>query len=108
MVETKRQRYIRLLSKALSDSIMEITHEVFLTEEAAKEIVEILKADEETDRLRGKWITDSDNIPICSECEEPALQRVIYNLRTNVWNTEMRLSNFCPCCGADMRGDRNG
>lgn len=53
-------------------------------------------------RKCGTWIRDNDDIPICSECEEPALQRISYDLKHDVWNTKMVLSNYCPNCGAKM------
>ena len=52
---------------------------------------------------RGVWINDSDNIPICSECEEPALQRLTYNIKSKIFSTDMVLSNFCPNCGARLK-----
>ena len=44
---------------------------------------------------RGRWVTvrvDGDSETICNNCYE---------------NTIMR-TDFCPHCGADMRGDTNG
>lgn len=38
---------------------------------------------------RGEWIIQDGNV-VCSECFEPNLE-----------------TNYCPNCGADMRGDIN-
>ena len=58
------------------------------------------------ERKKGKWIYDSDGLPICSECEEVALQRMFFQPKTRVWDCKMKLSNFCPNCGADMRKEK--
>ena len=52
---------------------------------------------------KGRWIKDSDGLDICSECEEVALQRVFIKLPEKIVDLQMRRSNFCPNCGADMR-----
>lgn len=51
----------------------------------------------------GVWIYDSDNIPICSECEEPAFQRLNYNIKSKIFNLDMVQSNYCPNCGAHLK-----
>lgn len=44
------------------------------------------------DRPQGKWIWDEQILGlVCSECKELGIER----------------SNFCPNCGADMKGDPN-
>ena len=44
----------------------------------------------------GHWKKDADGIIFCSECNKEAY-----------WDTdyEQQLFDFCPYCGADMRGD---
>ena len=54
---------------------------------------------------KGRWIKDSDGLDICSECEEVALQRVFIKLPEKIVDLQMRRSNFCPNCGADMGGE---
>lgn len=44
------------------------------------------------DRPQGEWIEDSGNIA-CSHCH-------------TIWL--YRRTDYCPNCGADMRGDSNG
>lgn len=48
----------------------------------------------------GRWEKASETMPIyrCSVCKE----RNLFKNGDNV------LSNYCPNCGADMRGDGNG
>ena len=60
-------------------------------------------------RPKGKWIMrhhidenrQGFNMWICSECRE----EFSYDAETGVGITD---ANFCPNCGADMRGDKNG
>lgn len=40
----------------------------------------------------GRWIKDEYGIPHCSECK--AINNTVYR-------------NYCPNCGADMRGEKN-
>lgn len=55
--------------------------------------------------VRGEWVLDSDGLPVCSHCGEIALQRVFTKVPQLIMNTRMIQSNFCPNCGADMRGE---
>lgn len=52
---------------------------------------------------RGTWEYDSDNLPICSECGEIALQRIFVKVPHLIQDVRMVCSNFCPNCGANMR-----
>ena len=53
-----------------------------------KELIDLRKFKEENTRPHGKWIEDSGNIA-CSHCH-------------TIWL--YRRTDFCPNCGADMRG----
>lgn len=83
MHESKRERYIRILSGLGGADI---------SAEACKEIVALLK--EAPERKKGKWIGISPFVDtlMCSECGE------------NIIGEEFK-SNYCPHCGADMRGE---
>ncbi len=52
------------------------------------------------ERKKGKWIYQKDGGCCCSECGEYALDKPDRNfIHVSV------KSNFCPYCGADMRGE---
>ena len=54
---------------------------------------------------RGHWEKDEKGqFHHCSECEAETFRDV------DSWGLDYGeyLSDFCPCCGADMRGDDNG
>lgn len=59
-------------------------------------------------RKKGEWLYDSGSEKyFCSNCGENALE---YK-RTYVDNSvlvETMLSDYCPHCGADMRGEEDG
>lgn len=55
------------------------------------------------ERPQGEWVLDSDNLPICKECGEVALQRMFIKLPQRIQDVRMVRSNYCPNCGADMR-----
>jgi len=54
-------------------------------------------------RTKGEWIYDSDNIPICNQCEQIALQRIFVKAPQLIQDIRMVKSNFCPNCGAKMK-----
>lgn len=55
-------------------------------------------------RLQGEWENDSDNLPICNKCGEIALQRIFVKMPHLIQDVRMVRSNYCPNCGAEMRG----
>lgn len=74
-------------------------------------VASVPSIDPESLRPKGKWIkfkTDEDYWYYggsahwfkCSECDEDAEGNV-----GDAWYSCPRLSNFCPNCGADMRGN---
>lgn len=54
-------------------------------------------------RPQGEWEMDNDNIPVCKNCGEVALQRVYVRLPQFIEEVRMVKSHFCPNCGADMK-----
>lgn len=86
----KREEYIRRIENALKSDDRSICYDIFTSTEVTKEILELLK--ERPERSKGKWINDGDCY-ICSECQS------VYG-----WWADSQVSNFCPNCGADMRG----
>lgn len=91
MIETKREAYIRRIENALKADDTEITHEIVFTEEAAREILELLE--EKPERKRGHYIKGENGEWYCSECK-----RI---------DDKYSVANFCWYCGADMRGDQD-
>ena len=68
-----------------------------IAEEHSKELVKALKALPSADRPKGEWIlTDNDKeyIPLFYTCSVCGMK----------YTEEY---NYCPNCGADMRGDEN-
>ena len=55
---------------------------------------------------KGEWENDSDNLPICNKCGEIALQRIFVKMPHLIQDVQMVRSNYCPNCGADMRGEK--
>ena len=68
-------------------------------------LIEDIPAADVRPMKRGKWELDNDGLPVCSECGEVALQRLFINLPKLIPDIRMMRSNFCPNCGADMRGE---
>ena len=70
-----------------------------VTDEVIKELKQLPSA--QTERKKGKWIRITDEVFAdrfeCSECGKlPPIE-----------NFEWWLSDYCPNCGADMRGEPN-
>jgi hypothetical protein len=58
----------------------------------------------QSDRKRGKWILDDDGIPaICSECGTNWMDDYVDSRELYFTG---KIPNFCPNCGADMRGEQ--
>lgn len=51
-----------------------------------------------------EWVLDSDNLPICQKCGEIALQRIFVKMPHLIQDVRMVCSNYCPNCGAKMKG----
>lgn len=71
--------------------------------DALKEAYEQGKRDARTEREKGKWIANGDIHKECPFCGED-WDKYVFG---EVWYTG-ELPNFCPNCGADMRGEADG
>ena len=63
------------------------------------------------ERKKGKWIkmSDSDGIYYCcSECGEELYREWTFDREYDIFPKKRSIdkTNFCPNCGADMRGER--
>ena len=56
-------------------------------------------------KQKAKWELDNDKLPICSNCGKIALQRVFVKVPHLIQDVRFVMFNFCPNCGADMRGE---
>ncbi len=58
--------------------------------------------------VHGRWVADSDGLPVCSVCDEVAMQRLHCDTLHGTWRYDIRLlkTPYCPHCGARMDGER--
>lgn len=56
--------------------------------------------------ITAEWEYDSDNLPICPNCEEVALQRLHFDVDKHVLDCRFELSRYCHNCGARMTSQR--
>lgn len=61
------------------------------------------KADDVVERKRGEWIDHCVRDWHCSECGKQVPKQVRFD--GHCYDDKL---NFCPNCGADMRGENNG
>ena len=65
----------------------------------------------ELQRAKGKWITEEENYIKqirCSECGKNAFRVLVADdYYGNCVHGEVKTTNFCPNCGADMRDEEN-
>ena len=66
--------------------------------------IEELSAVDAVPVVHGRWIADSDGLPVCSICDEVAMQRLHCDTMHETWRYDVRLvkTHFCPNCGAKM------
>lgn len=55
----------------------------------------------------GRWDYDSDGVPCCTVCGEPALQRLYLYFKNKSFSAPFEKSKFCPNCGAKMDKEDN-
>ena len=60
----------------------------------------------EEERKKGKWNFIGNNMYECTNCRRVYTVRQFEAMRN--YNRDPLNPNFCPNCGADMRGDKNG
>lgn len=65
-------------------------------------LIDDMPAADVRENIRGSWMTDSDGLFICSECEEHAPQRMMFHPQPFYWTCDVQLTNFCPNCGAEL------
>jgi hypothetical protein len=78
-----------------------------VVQKALHQVISDIPATDVEPVRHGEWITDNDGLPICSECEEVALQRVFIKLPEKIVDLQMVKSQRCPHCGAKMDGRNN-
>ena len=104
----KREDAIKTIKEYFVDSdtaISEHPDDVFRynsgLQSALEAVFDIPSADV-VERKHGEWIGKNGNRKRCLECGEFALYKFV-----NVGSFHEKQSNFCPHCGADMRGNNN-
>lgn len=68
----------------------------------------VVYASERADVVHGRWMADSDGLPVCSVCDEVAMQRLHCDTLHGALRYDVRLvkTPYCPNCGAKMDGER--
>lgn len=88
----RREAAIRSIADYDDWFIDEETGEWVIKMEKAEELLEAIPAADVRPVVRGTWLFDRGDVCKCSNCG---------------WETSVRKAmriNFCPNCGADMRG----
>lgn len=56
----------------------------------------------------GEWDFQGYQLFKCTNCKEIFTQNQLEAMQNHIDQEEFTFPNFCPNCGADMRGDTNG
>ena len=91
-----------------------VRYEKGITNPRESSIIEMAKAlnvsadflSDEQNSNSGAWDIDADGLPVCSECGEIALQRVVCKLPEKAFHITMVKSKYCPSCGAKMEDNK--
>ena len=67
-----------------------------------EDIIEALGADVQPVK-RGRWKKDTEGYDVYIECSE---RGVSLNMSDYIENEWKEIMHYCPCCGADMRGEK--
>ena len=86
-----RQAAIDALDKRFDSIPIEQTTEILLLRKDLRDL-----PNAEPQRIKGKWALQSDDYHEYYECDQCGIAVGIDDIR-----------NFCPNCGADMRGDKD-
>ena len=71
-------------------------------------VVKTLPAVDTASVTHGRWVEDSDGLPVCSVCDEVAMQKLYCDTLHGTWRYDVRFvkTPYCPFCGARMDGER--
>ena len=72
--------------------------------ECIEDMIDSMEVHEAEPVRRGEWIVDND-FYTCSRCNH---QFLIDKILSMTIYPSGGMPYYCPCCGADMRGDENG
>ena len=78
---------------------------------ATMSLADVPTIDPESLRPKGRWEDMyggryDNSLYVCSVCREPALEKSATDFLGRWWSRQ-EPSNYCPNCGADMRGNDN-
>lgn len=73
--------------------------------EHAVDILELLPAADVQPVKRGKWDFQGYQLFKCTNCKEMFTQNQLEAMQNHTDSEEWTFPNYCPNCGADMRGD---
>ena len=59
-------------------------------------------------REKGEWVKEGPYTSVGGDYKKALLCPLCYSYFVSDGNTPWQLHDFCPNCGADMRGDNNG
>lgn len=77
----------------------EVINELYLPRDDYLRVMNFI-SDVPSAQKKGHWKHDPDELTYCSECGKYVYDDGTYHM---IWHP-----NFCPNCGADMRGEADG